>query len=334
MWLILSNSPGYALSKAKLTGSNSSEGLISFNLFLLLLADISAVLQVPSMEHEGFDRPFRFVVTGHYLAVHYNDNNFELQRDYHARGALFYLSDDDTAIIHNRIYVGVLTEHPTYDGDVFYISKESQYLKLDGQWTDNIDDAVKVQLDPVGDYGDVEPALPASLANPIIDAGNPISADGIDLYHPDKYFYLYPITGDCLWLGDAGEFKGTLYFGGNPYSIGIGFQLSKHEGKTRIRSSDGKYLTVMMDAEVAAYLDEGCKEHTRLSQCPRCTRCYTIGFSSQPEECLSLVPKGLPTMFVLYDGLCYYRVDALKGSFATVVRVHDIDDATLFQFVG
>lgn len=286
------------------------------------------------MEYEAFDRPFRFIVTGHYLALHHNGSNFELRRDYHARGALFYLSDDETGIIHSRVYVGVLEEHPDYDGDVFYICKESQYLTLDGQWTDSINDAIKVQLDPMGDYGDDEPPLPPSLPNPIIDADNPISADGIDLYHPDKYFCLYPITGDCLWTGDAGEFQGTLFFGGNPYSIGMGFQLFRHEGKTRIRSYDGKYLTVMMDAEVAAYLDEGCKEHTRLSRCSRCTRCYTIGFSSQPEECLSLVPRGLPTMFVLYDGLFYYTVDALKASYASVRRVEDIDEATLFQFVA
>lgn len=283
------------------------------------------------MEYEAFDRPFRFIVTGHYLAVHYNSSNFELCRDYHARGALFHLSDDETGIIHNRTYVGVLEEHPNYEGDVFYIRNESQYLTLDGQWTDNASDAVRVQLDPVGDYGDEEAPL---LPNPVLNAANPVSADGIDLYHPDKYFSLYPITGDCLWTGDAGEFQGTLFFGGNPYSVGMGFQLSKHGGKTRIRSYDGKYLTVMMDAEVAACLDEGCKEHTRSNRCSSCMRCYTIGFTSQPEECLSLVPRGLPTMFVLYDGLCYYRVDALKASYASVTRVEDIDDATLFQFVA
>lgn len=286
------------------------------------------------MEDEGFDRPFRFIVTGQYLAVHYNVGNFELRRDYHGRGSLFYLSDDETAIIHNRAYVGILTEDADYDGDVFYISKESQYLTQDGSWTDSISNAVKVQLDPMGDFYNDQSPLPPSLSNPTIDTGNPISADGIDLYHPDKNFCLYPITGDCLWLGDAGELNGTLFFGGNPYSMGIGFQLSKHEGKTRIRSCDGKYLTVTMDAEVAAYLNEGCKEHTRLSPCSRCMRCYSIGFTSEPEECLSLVPRGLTTMFVLYDGLCYYGVDALKGSFATVVRVQDIQDATLFQFVG
>jgi hypothetical protein len=76
---------------------------------------------------------------------------------------------------------------------------------------------------------------------------------------------------------------------------------------------------VPMDAEIAAYLNEGCKEHTRLGRCSRCKRSYTIGLTSQPEECLSLVPRVLPTMFAFYDRLCYYRVDALKGSYVTQV---------------
>ncbi|KAL5365172.1 hypothetical protein BJX96DRAFT_8074 [Aspergillus floccosus] len=288
------------------------------------------------MEDEGFDRPFRFIATGQYLAVHYHDGRFELCRDYHTRGTLFYLSDDEEQIIHGRTYIGALAEHPDYPGDVFYIRQGSQYLAQDGRWTERVDDAVIVQLDPQSDCGDAdaETALPPPLPAPIVEAENPISADGIDLFLPEKWFSLYPITGDCLWLGDAGEFQDMLYFGGNPYSLGMGFQLSKHEGKIRIRSMEGRYLTVMMDAGVAEYLDESCRQHTWRDQCPRCTRCYSLGFSSEPQECLSLVPTGLPSMFVLYDGLSYYQVSALKGSFATVVRVDSMTAATVFQFVA
>lgn len=39
----------------------------------------------------------------------------------------------------------------------------------------------KLQLDPMDDYGDDEPPLPSPLSNPITDAENPISADGIGL---------------------------------------------------------------------------------------------------------------------------------------------------------
>lgn len=287
------------------------------------------------MEDEGFDRPFRFIVTAQYLAIHHHDNNFEIRRDYHARGSLFYLSDDGETIIHNRTYVGVLTDHPDYEGDVFYIRNGSQYLTQDGQWVNGVNEAaVKVQIDPVGDYGDAEPAIPPSIPNPVIDTSNPISADGVDLYHPDKWFSLYPINGDSIWTGDAGEFGSKLYFGGNPYSDGMCFQLSKHDGKTQIRSYDGKYLVVMMEPDVAACLNEGCKQHTRFDRCAHCMLHYTIGYSSEPHEGFVLVPKGLPSMFALSDGIFYYRVNVLKGSYAEVERVEDIDDASPFQFVA
>ncbi|KAJ5481630.1 hypothetical protein N7475_000442 [Penicillium sp. IBT 31633x] len=288
------------------------------------------------MEYEGLDRPFRFIITGQYLALHYDDNNFKIHIDYHARGSLFYLADDGESIIHNRTYIGVLTDHPDYEGDVFYIrnGSQDQYLAQDGQWTNNVNDAIKVQIDPVGDYGDAEPPIPPPLTNPVIDARNPISADGVDLYHPEKWFSLYPVTGDCLWTGDAGEFNSKLFFGGNAYSDGICFQLSEHDGKTRIRSYDGKYLVVMMEADVAAYLDEKCKQHTKFDRCSRCMLHYTIGYSSEPEEGFLLVPRGLPSMFVLNDGLFYYRVNVLKGSYAEVQRVEDINNASLFQFVA
>ncbi|CAG7938698.1 unnamed protein product [Penicillium nalgiovense] len=216
----------------------------------------------------------------------------------------------------------------------FYIRSDLQYLTQDGQWTNHVNDAIKVQIDPVGDYSDAEPPIPPPLSNPVIGTDNPISADGVDLYHPDKWFSLYPITGDCLWSGDAGEFESKLYFGGNPYSVGMCFQLSEHDGKTRIRSDNGKYLVVMIEPSVAAYLDEGCKQHTRFDRCSSCMLHYTIGYSSEPQEGFLLVPRGLSTMFVVNDGLFYYKVNVLKGSYAEVERVEDIDDASLFQFVA
>jgi hypothetical protein len=72
------------------------------------------------MEEEGFNRPFGFIVTSHYLSVHYCGGRFELRRDYHARGTLFYLSDCEEKIIHRRKYVGALAGHPNYQGDVFH----------------------------------------------------------------------------------------------------------------------------------------------------------------------------------------------------------------------
>ncbi|KAL5043375.1 hypothetical protein BDW71DRAFT_188212 [Aspergillus fruticulosus] len=291
-------------------------------------------LMASQIEDEGFDRPFRFIVTGQYLSVHYHSGRFELQRDYHARGTLFYLSDNEEKIIHDRRYIGALTHHPSYPGDVFYICQGSQYLVQGGQWTDNVSEAVIVQIDPQGNYGDAEQAIPPPLSSPVVDAGNPISADGIDLYHPQMWFSLYPITGDSIWLGDAQESSGMLYFSSNAYSMGMYFQLSKHEEKIRIRSGDGLYLSVIMEPTVAEYLDESCKQHTWRDRCPQCMNCYSLGFSSEPQMCLSLVPKGLPSMFVFHDGFFYYDVEAIKGSYAMVGRVEDIDEATVFQFVG
>ncbi|KAJ5242235.1 uncharacterized protein N7469_000562 [Penicillium citrinum] len=254
------------------------------------------------MENEGFDRPFRFIVTGQYLAIHYNGSGFEINRDYHARGSLFYISNDEKKIIHNRTFIADLYDYPDYEGDCKLILRETTVRP--------------------------SPPIHPSISHPIIDVDNPISADGIDLYHPDKLFSLYLINGDSLWLGDAREFDNALYFGPNQYSDGIPFQLSKHEGKTRIRSHDGKYMTAMMEDSLASHLDEGCKQHTKFSQCSHCKGWYTLGFSVEPQECLSMVPRGLPSMFVLYDGLFYYKVAE------RIIRVEKIDDASLFQFVG
>lgn len=286
------------------------------------------------MEGEDLNVAFWFFVTGKYLAIHYDGNSFEIRRDHHQRGSVFHLSNDYEQIIHNRTYIGALSTDSEYDDDVFYISKGTQYLTEDAQWTDNIEEAVKVQIEPIGDYGDAEIPRPPPIANPIIDPSNPISGNGIDLYLPDKWFSLYPITGDSLWLGDASDFEDKLCFTGNPYSVGIAFQLSRHEGNTRILGQNDKFLTVMMDSEVAEYLDEACKQHTRLTRCSSCMGCYSVGFSSEPQECFSLVPNGLPSMYALYDGLCYYNFNALKGSYAELQRVESIDEATPFQFVG
>jgi hypothetical protein len=80
----------------------------------------------------------------------------------------------------------------------------------------------------------------------------------------------------------------------------------------------------MMEASLTSHLDESCKQYTKFSHCSYCKGWYTLGVSVEPQECLSLVPKGLPSMFVLYDGLFYYKVAE------RIVRVDDIDDASLF----
>ena len=289
------------------------------------------------MENEDLGRPFHFIVTGQYLAVHYDGNSFVLHMDLHVRGSLFYLSDDNDKIIHNRTYIGSLSSHPGYRGDVFYIRRGPQYLSEGGLWTDSIGDAVKVQIDPELDHNnddDDDVSLVPPLSNPVVSAANPISADGIDLYHPEKWFALYPITGDCLWSGDASNFESKLVFGGNPYSIGMPFQLTNNDGKTRIRSYDGRFLTVMIEPEVAEYLKEECRQHNALSRCPRCMNCYTVGFHPEPQDCFTLIPRGLPSMFVLYDGAFYYRAKVLKAGYAMLERKEQIEDASLFQFVG
>ncbi|KAF4186333.1 hypothetical protein CNMCM7927_005567 [Aspergillus lentulus] len=287
-------------------------------------------------DDEALDRPFRFIVTGKYLAVRYDDNGFTLHRDYHGNGSLFYLSDDEIHIIRDRTYVGQLSSHPIYKDNVFHICRGSQYISREGRWTDNIDEALDVQIDPEdpdrADSTDNAPIL--SLSEPIIDPAHPVSADGIDLYHPDKQFALYPVTSDGLWYGDASNFNGKLIFGGNPYSAGIPFQLSVHEGRARIRANDGMYLTVVMEDDLVPYLKEECRQHSRVSSCAHCSTWYSLGFRAEPEDCLALIPHGLPSMFVLHDGAFYYRMNVLKASYAEPERVKHIEEASLFQFVG
>lgn len=283
------------------------------------------------MEDEAFNRPFRFIVTGRFIAVHYNGSDFELHSDRHSRGTLFHLSDDDEQIIFNRTYIGSLNSHPDYP-EVFYIHREQQYLSSQGTWRDSIDNALIVQIDPEPNWSGTPPTI-SPLTNPIISADHPISADGIDLYQPDQLFLLYPIGN--LWLGDANHPPDdTLIFGGNPYSDGLPFKISVHEGKTRIVSDDGMFLTAMIPADLVEYVKEECRQHTASTRCLRCDRTYTLGFVSEPRDCITLVPRGLPSMFVFYDGVFYYRFEALKASYADLRRVGRMEDASLFQFVS
>lgn len=278
-------------------------------------------------------RAIYFIVTGQYAAVRYEADNFVVHSNtYHIHGSLFSLTYDEDKIVYNNAYVGQLSSHPDYRDNVFYICRDSQYLSQSGLWTDSTADALIVQLDPTGD-GDVT-TLP-TLSTHIVSASNPISADGIDLFLPDKWFALYAVRGDCLWFGDASEFESQLFFGGEPYSIGIPFQLSENEGKIRIRSKDGRFLGVMMSPNCFDYMDQECQQqHNASSRCSRCMGNYSIGYHSDPQDCFTLIPRGLPSMFVLYDGAYYYGVDVLKSSFAAVNRVERIEEATTFQFVG
>lgn len=152
------------------------------------------------MEDEDLSRPFHFIVTGRFIAVHYNGGDFELHRDRHSRGTLFHLSDAEEQIICNRTYVGSLTSHADYPNDVFYIRREQQYLSSKGTWTDSIGNALIVQIDPEPNWSGTPPTI-SSLPNPVISADHPISADGIDLYQPDQQFLMYPIGN--IWVGNA-----------------------------------------------------------------------------------------------------------------------------------
>ncbi|EEA21246.1 hypothetical protein TMatcc_009348 [Talaromyces marneffei ATCC 18224] len=283
---------------------------------------------------EALDRPFRFLVTGQYIAVHYDGQNFELHTNHHLCGDLFYLSDDEEKIIHNGTYIGHLKSHSDYRDDVFYICRGVQYLSQSGSWTASILDALMFEIHPMNIFDDLSNVnVLTSLSDPVINDHNPISADGVDLYHPNAYFCLYPLTGDCLWTGDAGDFKSELFFGGDIYSNGQTFRLSMNDGKTRIQSGD-RFLTVTLRPDTTEYLPEACRQHNAWSKCPKCAHWYSLGFQSVADNCFTLIPRGLPSMFVLYDGAYYHRVSVLKASYATTDRVERIEDASLFQFVS
>ncbi|KAJ5918309.1 hypothetical protein N7454_010684 [Penicillium verhagenii] len=285
-----------------------------------------------TMEDEDFRRPFHFFVTGRFIAIHYNGGDFELHRDRHSNGTLFYLSDDEEQIICNRTYVGRLTSLPDYPDKVFHIHREQEYLSSQGTWTDSIDNALMVQIDPEPDWSGTPPTV-SPLANPVISADHPISGDGIDLYQPDQYFQIYPV-GD-IWMGNAERSpENMLFFGGHPYNYGLAFKVSVHEGKTRIVSDDGMFLTVMSPAQTAEYLRDECRQHTATTRCSHCEGGYAIGFVSEPHDNLTLVTRGLPSMFVFCDGVFYYQFQALTASYAALNRVQRIEDASLFQFVS
>ncbi|PYI35973.1 hypothetical protein BP00DRAFT_301599, partial [Aspergillus indologenus CBS 114.80] len=115
---------------------------------------------------------------------------------------------------------------------------------------------------------------------------------------------------------------------------GARFQLSSCKGKTRIRSNEGGYLVVTMG--LADYLEGECLDHTMRSACETCEEWYPLGFSEEPADddgALMLVPRGLPRMFVLWDGDWYYATNHLKASFSLTERVRTIEEAALFQFV-
>lgn len=285
-----------------------------------------------TMDYEDFGRPFRFIVKGKFLAIDYNGSEFELRRDRHSRGTLFHLSDDEEQIICNRTYVGNLASHQVYPEDVFYIQQNQKYLSSQGKWTDSTENALEVQISPEPDWGDPRPTI-SPLTNPVLSDDNPISADGIDLYQPGQQFFIYPIGG--LWMGNAEHSpENKLVFRGNPYSDGLTFELSLHDGRTRIVSDQGMFLTVVLPAECAQYLDQECRQHTASTRCLRCERNYTIGFDSEPRDCIALVPRGLSSMFAFYDGVFYYHFDAVRGSYAELRRVEHVEDASLFQFVS
>lgn len=285
-----------------------------------------------TMEDEDFSCPFHFFVTGRFIAIHYNGGNFELHRDRHSRGTLFYLSDDGEQIICNRTYVGRLTSLPDYPDKVFYIRREQQYLSSQGIWTDSIDNALIVQIDPEPIWSGTPPTI-SPLANPVISADHPISGDGIELYHPDQHFQIYPVGHQ--WIGNAEHSpEDMLFFGGHPYSYGLTFKISVYEGKTRIVSDDGMFLTFMMPTQEIEHLPEECQQHTAPTRCSHCDRRYTMGFVSKPCDYLTLVPRGLPSMFVFYDSVFYYQFQALTASYAMLNRVERIEDASLFQFIS
>lgn len=289
------------------------------------------------MESESLRRPFHFIITGKYCGIHYDGNDFQLQTDlYYLRGSLFYLSRNQEKIIHDGNYVGYLTCHPDYDRNVFYIRREEKFFSNEGTWTDRVEDALHVQIHPLNKF-EAETSskkAPLIISDPTGNPQHPISADGVDLYHPDAWFSLYPISAGYPWMNDADEFESQLVFCGQPYSYGIRFRLSELDGKTQIRLSDERYLGVTMNAEMAEYLPEECREHNAFGRCAHCMGWYSIGSASGPQKGFTLVPSGLPSMFLLYDGVCYYQFNVIKASFANLTRVENIEAASLFQFVS
>ncbi|RAH80203.1 hypothetical protein BO86DRAFT_401196 [Aspergillus japonicus CBS 114.51] len=188
--------------------------------------------------------------------------------------------------------------HPDYKDDVFYVCQPGTQndLSKDGQWTTDISEALHVQLNPGDDQvthtSDTTTTITAinnncnATARPLTPPTSSleqvfISADGIDLYQPDTSFVLYAINSGFRNSGDAQNFGGELAFRG---------------GRTTME------------------LDSSCLPR------PESVRTKGDTWFEEPADhddwALMPVPRGLPSMFVLWNGNWYYAISYLKASFA------------------
>ncbi|PYH77019.1 hypothetical protein BO82DRAFT_406630 [Aspergillus uvarum CBS 121591] len=253
------------------------------------------IIEQPFLQHEHARDPVRFIVTGRYLAVHYENSRFILERDYHWKGSIFHLSTDETehsTIKHTLESFKVIRTTRTMSSMFVSLGHKIISRRTDsGRQTS----ARRCTSSLIRVTTKLEQVF--------------ISADGTDLYQPDTSFVLYAINSGFRNSGDAHNFGGELAFQSWPYNYGARFQLSSCQGKTRLSSNEGGYLVVTMG--LADYLEP-----------------------ADDDGALMLIPRGLPSMFVLWDGDWYYAVNYLEASFSLTERVRTIKEAAVFQSVG
>ncbi|KAE8373872.1 hypothetical protein BDV26DRAFT_271049 [Aspergillus bertholletiae] len=284
---------------------------------------------------------FRLIVTQRYVSVSYDGTDLVFTPGHHLHGDLFSISEDGK-LIHgpDETEVGILVPDSDYPDDLFYFSRNSKYLCEGGVWAPSADGALQLQVNSMDEYDrENPPPIRTEISNPVIDAQNPVSADGIDLYHPDAWFTMYFTDCSCREYGSveessAPEFPPELVLTGSPYGAGFPFRLSTQDGKVRIQDPNDRFLGLILKPSLAEYRSDECKGHDAFTGCSSCYYCYAVGFVSEPEHPITIIPHGLPTTFALYDGKYYYSVNIIKSSYSELQRVGSIDNASLVQFVG
>ncbi|KAL7749524.1 hypothetical protein RI367_005079 [Sorochytrium milnesiophthora] len=303
-----------------------------------------------SQEYE-VNNDFCLIVSGRYAAVVATETSLEIRPGHHLSGAIFRqlepLRYDDKLVCVDEagrlalvpeidspspeVYV-TLEDHPHRDG-YHVMVHNGRYLSSDLAFQPNIGQALLLQEDRL----EMFPNHTAPVFDqPVLDPSHLISANGVDVYHPDASFRLRQVNKEGAMFNAADEghmnehYTGAS-FDGNDYKVGPVFRLEIINGNTYL-CADEKYLGIGFIYPRNS-LPSSCQHHTSHTRCNFCSSNYGLMFFTHPpEHNVQMVPVAADT-FILYDGMYYYAADYVKASVGFSARV-DRDSATRFQFVS
>ncbi|KAL7746535.1 hypothetical protein RI367_008062 [Sorochytrium milnesiophthora] len=294
---------------------------------------------------------FCLIVSGRYAAVVATETSLEIRPGHHLSGAIFRqlepLRYDDKLVCVDEagrlalvpeidspspeVYV-TLEDHP-HRGDYQVMVHNGRYLNGDLAFQPNIGQALLLQEDRL----EMFPNHTAPVFDqPVLDPSHLISANGVDVYHPDASFRLrmgnvHDYIYDWPEVYDSDDGYVGAGFGYEDYKYGPMFRLEVIDGDTYLRA-DEKYLGIGLINPTDS-LTWSCQHHTSHTRCNFCSSNYGLMFFTHPpEHNVQMVPVAADT-FILYDGMYYYAVEYVKATVGFSDRV-DRDSATRFQFVS